>query len=837
MEFLKKFRIMEKPDPELILMKPISLTALFFYLCFMGKAQPVHPKIVVRGIAVDSISNKPLAFVTVALQDKKTGLAIKSVLSKEDGSFEISASGDKTYQLVLAYTGYGNKIISVARDEPVVETGRIFLSRTGNQLKEVTVTAVRPVMKREIDGITYDVAADPESTALNALDMMRKVPLLSVDASDNIKLKGSGDYKILINGKESAIVAKNPSDVLRAMPATNIEKIEVITTPPAKYDAEGLAGIINIITKKNADQGYNVGINGRYNSVWGPGFNVNGTLKQGRFGLSAFAGIGERRQQTTAFGNTQLFFYDQTVLSQNGTNSFKGNNKYAESELSYEIDSLDLITGSLEIFKGENSQNSNQFEATLDSNNSIQQNYRLLGAGKSSYEGLDAAINYQLGFKKDKNRLLTFSYKYSYSPNTQNTNNILTDTFNYEQPNYQQYNIAGNKEHTLQLDYVHPLNKLTLEAGGKAILRNNFSDFLTSNYNDTTSEYVLNPAQSNDFNYHQDIFSLYNSYQYKLDKWSAKAGLRLERTTIHADFTSVGSTIDPDYNNLIPSISIQRSFKSSSISFGYTDRISRPGIYQLNPFVDKSNPQFISTGNPNLKPELNHNIEINYSNFAKSNINIGISYNFSRNSIQNVTSLLIDSTISNTADTVTLTTYQNLGSNSRLALNFNLNLTIIKNFSLSLNGQGGIVWLRGSYNGQLYNNSGYTGNAFLNIGYKFGSGFRFGIDAGVFSGDVNLQGKSSGFIYSSYVLSKTFLHNKKATISLVSNNPYSTFFTSRTHITTPDFYQSSFNQYPYRTFAIRFNFKFGKLNSEIKKNQRGINNDDTKSGGKSNNSQ
>ncbi len=291
-------------------------------------------------------------------------------------------------------------------------------------------------------------------------------------------------------------------------------------------------------------------------------------------------------------------------------------------------------------------------------------------------------------------------------------------------------------------------------------------------------------------------------------------------------------SVNQNYNNLIPSVSIQRNFKSSSINFGYTDRISRPGIYQLNPFVDQSNPKFINTGNPNLKPELNHSLELNYSNFQKNSVNIGLSYSFSKNAIQNVTSLEVNTT----GDTVTLTTYENLGSNRRLGLNFNTNFTIIKDLTVSLNGDAAHVWLAGTYGGQLYHNSGYTGNAFFNAGYKFGAGYRFGIDAGVFSGDVNLQGTSSGYIFSSYVISKTFMH-KKATISLISNNPYSKFFTSRSHTSTPDFSQASFNQYPYRTFAIRFNFKFGKLNSDIKKNQRGINNDDTKSGKSSNTSQ
>ncbi len=812
-------------------MKPLLLTAIFCLTLYFVWGQNAKSNITVKGIIVDSLTNSPLAYVTVALQDAKTKLPVKNTLSKDNGSFEISSSDDKTYEIALAFTGYINKIILIKNADAIVDLGKITLSPSGRQLKEVTVTALKPVIKRQIDGISYDVTADPESPALTALDMMRKVPLLTVDASDNIKLKGNSNYKILINGKESALVAKNPSDVLRAMPATNIERIEVITTPPAKYDAEGLAGIINIITKKNIDEGYNIGINGRYNSVWGPGMNLNATLKQGKFGLSGYAGGNVRGNHTGNFGNTQTFFADNSTLSQTGVNTFSGNNRYGDIELSYEIDSLNLLTGSLEFYHGKRNQSSNQLSNMFDSNGVTNQKYNLLNSGYNIFEGMDAAVNYQLGFKKDKNRLLTLSYKYSYSPNKQYNNNIFSDTINYDLANYRQYNSAGNKEHTLQLDYAQPFKKLTLEAGGKAIFRNNFSDFQTNNYNDTTQKYELNPVQSNDFNYRQNIYSLYNSYQYKWEKWTVKGGLRIERTTVDADFISVGSSVKQDYNNFIPSISVQTNLKTSSITFGYTDRISRPGIYQLNPFIDKSNPQFINTGNPNLKPELNHTFELDYSNFSKGSINIGLSYAFSSNSIQNVTSLEI-----NPNDTVTLTTYQNLGSNSRLGLNINTNFPITKNITISLNGEGSRVWLKGAYNGQFYRNQGYTGNAFFNGGYKFGKDFRFGIDAGIFSGDVNLQGKTGSFIFTSYVLSKSF-HNKKITISLVANNPYSRDFSFKSYTSTPDFYQSSYNKDPYRTFAIRLNFRFGKLNSEIKKNQHGINNDDTKAGKSGNSNQ
>ncbi|MDB4920149.1 outer membrane beta-barrel protein [Mucilaginibacter sp.] len=818
-------------------MKKLLLLAFCWYLSATVMAQSAPQTLTVKGITIDSVSNKPLGYVTVVLLDAKTQQAVKSGLTKNDGTFEFKNLALKEYQITFASVGYKSKTIKITGTGTEVNAGNVLLSAASNQLKEVSITAVRPIMKQEVDRISYDVQADPESKAITALDMMRKVPLLSVDADDNIKLKGSGNYKILINGKESALMAKNPSDVLRAMPATNIEKIEVITTPPAKYDAEGLSGIINIITKKNADKGYNANINGRYNSIWGPGINISANAKQGKLGVTLFFGVNKRNTNESSSGNSQLFTNGGSI-TQSGANTRKGNNRYGNFELSYEIDSLNLLTGSIEFFKGNNQQNSSQFTNNLNANGSVVQQYSQLSNGYNNWQGLDAAINYQLGFKQKKERLLTISYKYSYSPNSQYNNEAFADLVNIyhsQQPDFNQYNNAGGKEHTVQVDYAEPFKVVTLEIGGKAILRNNFSNFNRSDRDSATNQYIQNSVYTDNFNYHQDVYSFYNSYQVKLDKYTAKAGLRIEHTSIDADFSSVNAKVNQNYNNLIPSISIQRSFKTSSINFGFTQRIQRPGIYQLNPFVDNSNPQFISTGNPNLQPELNNTFEFTYSNFSKNSFNAGLSYAFSNNSIQNISNLRIDKNPDNTVDTITTTTYQNLGNNRSLGLNLNTNLSITKRITLNLNSEISYIWLKGSYAGQYYTNSGFRGEAFGSLGYKFDGGYRFGFNAGFFSGDVNLQGKSSNFIFNSYVLTKEFL-NKKATISLVTNNPYSKYrkFTSTT--TTPQFTQSSFFENPYRNYAIRFSYRFGKLNSEIKKNQRGIKNDDTKGGGGNNTS-
>jgi len=813
-------------------MKKLLLLAFCCYLSASVMAQSGLQMLTVKGVAIDSLTKQPVSYVTVALEDAGTKTPVKSNLTKDDGSFELKATGGKAYTLALVFVGYTTKQIIIPATGTDVNLGKILLRPSTKQLNDVAIVAAKPLMKQEVDRISYDVAADPESKSLTALDMMRKVPLLTVDANDNIQLKGSGNYKILVSGKESALFAKNPSDVLRSMPATNIVKIEVITTPPAKYDAEGLKGIINIITIKNADQGYNVNLNTRYNNVWGPGLNINPTFKEGKFGFSGYMGFGKQNKATNPFDNTQTFIADQSVLTQNGVNSFTGNYKYFEGEFSYEIDTLNLLTASIDYNDGVNNQETDGLTKNV-LNNVIRQQYYSMSPNNSDYQGIDAAFNYQLGFKRNKDQLLTISYQYNNSPNTVNSANYFSQLISYPFPDYRQYNNAGNRTNTVQVDYAEPFKSVTLEAGVKGIFRNNFSAFNEDTLDTKTNQYLLNGAQTDDFNYHQDVYSVYNSYQIKLDKWTVKAGLRFEETTVNGDFTTINTPISTSYSNLIPSAYLQRQFKTSSISFGFTQRIQRPTIYQLNPFVDASNPLFVSTGNPNLKPELNNVFELNYSHFSTGSINAGLSYSFSNNSIQNVTNLKTG-VVDSKPDTVTYTTYQNLGSNRTLGLNLNINYPITKKLQFVINGQISKVWLQGEFDGSMYRNSGYFSDLFSNLGYKFDSGYRIGVNVGYFSGQVNLQGKSSYFIFNQYVFSKDLL-KKKASISLVANNPWSKYWNGNSTTSTNQFYQVNNFDNTYRTFAVRLSYKFGKLNSDIKKNQHGINNDDTKGGGKSNN--
>lgn len=806
-------------------MKKLILTAICGCMAFFALSQPITGPATVKGLVVDSATNKPLSYITLSLKDSVTQQVIKSSLTKTDGSFELSQLPVKSYQLMLIAVGYQSKTIIVpafsTSARPVIDLGTLTLATSSSQLKEVAISASRPLIKQEIDRLSYDVQADPDSKALTAMDMMRRVPLLSVDGDDNIQLQGSSSYRIFINGKPSALLANSPKDVLRSMPANTIQKIEVITTPPSKYDSEGLAGIINIITFKKTADGYNGTLSTRYSYPYGPSISGTGTIKSNKFGASAFFGTGRQTTTRVTADNFRQTFnaqqpdvptslFKQQVAMGNG-----GNYLYGGGEMSYELDTLNLITANINYsvgkFKQEFSRNT-QFYTTT------QQSYLLLSNGGMNWQGIDAGLNYQLGFKHKKDQLLTASYRYSYYLNGQNSNVNAVNRVNFSNPDYNQKNDAGAREHTFQLDYVHPVKQLTIEGGAKAILRSNFSE--ASGQQLLANGYTDDPTRRNDFKYHQDVYSLYNSYQLKLSKYTFKAGARLEHTRIDANFITNNTPLMMNYTNLVPSVSAMRSLPNNqSLTFGYTSRLERPYIQQLNPFVDRANVQYISTGNPNLRPVTSQLFELTHTKTGKGTLSNKISYMYTGNSIVQVLSV---------ANGVSTNTYDNVGTVKILRWNVSGNYALNNKLNLNFNSGLFYVWVTGPYNGRFYSNRGIRTNTFANITYKPADTWSFGASGGYNRRYILLQGSSNDYVYSSLSGSKSFLH-KNATITLVVNNPYQKTFAFTQYSDTPDFYQSNTSYQIYRTFNISFSYKFGGLSSDIKKNKRNINNDDKSS--------
>ena len=427
----------------------------------------------VQGSLRDSTSGKSLEFVTLTLlQDQK---AIKGAYTQADGTFKISGLSSGRYELRFSAVGYAELHLSLEIQKESKDLGEVLLFENRADLKEVKVRATRPIVQQEADRLVYDTQADPESKVFSVLDMMRKVPFLSLDGDDNILLKGNAGFRIFINGKPSSMLERNYKDVLRSMPAASIQKIEVITTPPAKYDAEGLSGIINIITNKRIDNGYTGNLNGNWRGpVGGPGIGGTFSARLGKWGLSIFGGGSTYEVPFVDFATTRTSSVSST--EQQGTHRSESKNAYVGTELSYELDSLNLFSVQFNL-NGNRSNSLGKQSSQIWAGSELREQYGLENRGKGEGSGNDMAVNYQRGFKADKNRILTFSYRYFGFDNRQTNSVDISDRVLYTLPDYRQDNNQHSSEQTVQTDFVYPAKKLNVEAGLKAIFRKNESDF------------------------------------------------------------------------------------------------------------------------------------------------------------------------------------------------------------------------------------------------------------------------------------------------------------------------------------------------------------------------
>lgn len=772
------------------------------------------------GKIVDSISRQPLSLITIRLKNDKNE-QLKALVTKDSGTFTFPALQEKSYWISITAIGYQQKLLHIAVLNKGSQLGTILLQPQVNSLKDVAIIAERPIIQHQPDRIIYDLQADPESKGSSVLGMIHKIPFLSLDGSDRVLLKGNSSYQVLINGKPSSIVNGNLSAILSSMPAATIQKIEVITTPPSKYDAEGLAGIINIITNKKLSDGYkgSLNLNGS-GPVGGPGAGGSFTAKLGRFGISAFAGAGISHSPATSFQNNRTSS-DQSLssLQQHGFSTSDQRNGYFGTELSYEIDSLQLISGQFNS-NGNRTKGNQYTTALLARENMAVQRYDFANQHIDHSYGTDAAINYQLGFKSTKNQFLTFSYRYSDNPGDQYTKVDFSNQLNHNTADYQQNGQQQFKEQTAQLDFTSRVKRINIETGLKAIFRKSGSDFEYDSLAERSGQFEPVPSLSDQYQHTQNVFSVYNAYQLALDQWNFSLGLRLEHTIMRASFLSSGAIANQSYNQLLPAIAIGKNFKNgSSLNFGWSQRIRRPGINRLNPYTDRSNPNIESTGNPNLRPVLMNSLQTGFSSNKKLSVNLALDYSFMNNLDLKISSYDPESQ-------VTSTTFANVGKAKSLGMNFNFAYPITKWYHLGINGQVMYLWLSGPSDGIIVNNDRYTYFLSLSNALNVISGWRVNANLNIISRNPNgLQGSSNGLISTEIGLNKEILKDKLG-FAIGLKNPFTKYRNSSNEWFGHNFQQFSSSQEYFRSFRISLNYNFGGLKNGLKKSKNEIRNDD-----------
>ena len=787
----------------------------------------------VSGVVLDSANSQPVEFATVAILDPATGKPFDGAVCDEKGKFTISRVPNGYFKLSISFIGYSTKTVAIRITDKLTEVnvGQVKLASSAEVLKEVVVSGQKSLIEEKVDRTVYNAENDNTTKGGDASDVMRRVPLLSVDMDGNVSLRGNSNVLVLINNKPSTIMANSVADALKQIPADQIKSVEVITSPSAKYDAEGSAGIINIVTKKNNLQGLTLGIDAGV-GLRGSNLGLNGNLRKGKMGFS-LGGWGR-----AGYNVTGSFENDQQIGSISNLQSAatRRNDIFGQYRLGwdYDINKNNSITTSVR-YGLRNARNfqDDLLTRTFGANDLLLSNSLRQVNVRDNSGTVDLNVDYTHTFSKPQQELSVLTL-FSRNNRVNDFENVIQDT---EDPatvlsRRKNDNLSFNQEVTVQVDYQTPVGTTQMvEMGAKRIIRNVSSDyesFSSIGLNPYVQE--INSNLSNVFNYDQQVSAAYTSYTLNSgSKYSFKAGGRYEYTTIDARFANA-SEIDtdiPSYGVFVPSLNVSRKLKGGkTLKVAYNKRIQRPSIQFLNPNIQASNPLNVVVGNPNLDPEFTDNYELTYSTFSNgTSLNMSGFFRNTTGAIQSIREAVP------TGDTLK-TRFANIGVERAYGANFFGTLRITQNFSLNGGTDVYYAMLNNNLDGPAnLQNSGWviSGRIFGNYNLKNGWGLQF---FSHYRGrQVLLQGKQAGFGMYSLNVRKEF-NDKKGSFGIGAENFLARSMTFRNEITSGAIVQKSVNVMNNINFRVNFSYRIGKMGfDQPTRRRKSINNDDLKDGG------
>ena len=818
----------------------LLLTAFFFSMNWAFSQETLEMKAPARilGIAKDLKTGIPIGYATAALYKSGTTLSVAGAVADGEGVFYITGFSVGTYELQVSFLGYETikRSVTVNSLESDLDLGEIALSDEGVALQEITVQGQRELIEERVDRTIYKAENDRTTAGGDATDVLRRVPMLSVDLDGNVSMRGSSNILVLIDNRPSAIAASSIADALRQIPADEIKAVEVITSPSARFDAEGTSGVINIVTKKNNLQGMTMNLNSGA-GLRGSNLGLQGSARKGKMGFS-LGGFGRSGYNILgSFENQQL-----TNLANGSVSTSRQSADTERSELfgrynfgvDYEVDAYNFITGAVNfgIRNSENWQQNFLTQNSVDGQLRAQQNRATTTLDNSN--SVDISLNYTKTFEK-KGKELSFLTLYSKNNRENSFTNTLFEENNLESifSRLKNLNPSKNEEFTIQVDYVTPITEKgtqIIEYGAKNILRRAYSDFSYFLSQGPSGEFVAlpDPTLSNEFSYDQNVTAAYLSYTFQLLKnYTLKPGLRYEYTTINADFKTDFKAEIPSYGTLVPSINASRKLKNGNlIKLAYNRRIQRPSLRFLNPNIEASNPQQQSQGNPELDPELTDNYELGYSTFIKgTTLNFTGFYRNTTGSIQSIRNVREDGII--------FTTFENIGREQALGTNLFFNVNLNNKFSLN----GGTDLYYSMLDNGLEDpkfaakNQGLVVSGRMFGNYSLPKDWQIQLFTFARGRRVQLQGNSGGFAAYGLNLNKQF-KEKRGSFGIGAENFLKKEFVIRNEIITPSIVQNSTSRIQNLNFKLNFNYRIGKMSLDQRpRRRRSISNDDLKDGG------
>lgn len=759
-----------------------------------------------------SSSKQPIQDAAIALFNDGDNKIIAGNTSNEDGSFIIDKLNAGHYHLRISIIGYREKAIpSIVLDAQKgnVNLGNIFLETSDVAFKGVDIVKEKEMFQMGIDKKTFNVDKNITATGGTAADVLQNIPSVTVDATGNVSLRGKSSVNILIDGRPATLLAGDVASALQSMPAASIESVEIITNPSSKYDAQGNAGIINIITKSNKNQGLNgsatlgIGERGKYNG----GLNIN--LKKGKwnYAINSNFRISDNFQRTTTDRHN--------IVNDSGSHTYGDYQRQFDGwfnsfTIGYSLDSQNTIS----ITQNLNKMRFGTFGGQeFDLYAKAGSNYAITERGESFKGGPNSSssnMNWKHKFKKPKQELTTdVSFSISKSNNKQvlTTNsldgnrNMLYGTILQEIPSENQ-----NKNLNAQTDFTTPLwgKDGKFEAGLKT---QNF--WFNTDNNPTKTLPGGSPNTDallkNTYEYAQHNFAAYSSYGNKYKKWSYQGGVRIEYSGYEGSVGKINPTpYSNSFLNLFPTAYLAYQYKENQQFYlNYSKRIDRPYFLKMMPYLNIANALDTSSGNPNLKPEFINNLEFAYNiQLPKgNNVMASIYYQQTSNLTQNFTKIYAEGT--------SFSQPVNLSSGSTYGFELICKTQITKAWDATISGNFFQNNINGANIDPSISNQGFSWFSKLNSNYKFNKQISFQLMGNYESAKPAAQGNLQQVYWFDAALKANFLKNNKASIVLNVTDIFNTRKYT-TNYNLPLYYQTIYRDKETQIATITFTYKFGK---------------------------
>ena len=724
-----------------------------FVAALMSISSVTMAQTTVKGLLMDETLGESEPFATIRVfKAGKTEKPVAMFLTDENGQFSQEVKGKGRFDIVFSSVGKEDLKKTIELEgKGVLNLDTLYIKESATMLKGVEIVAQKPLVKMDVDKMSYNVAEDEDAKAYTVLDMLRKVPMVTVDGQDNITVNGSSSFKVYVDGLPNVMFSSNPSMVFKSMPATAVKSIEVVTNPGAKYDAEGAAGILNIVMNKQNPQaaqsmnGYNGTVRASVgNKQLGGSVFING--QQGKFSYSANVMTSYNKPGNTTTETEQVQENGATQLL-TSENDLKTPFTMGNLTLGYQIDSMSVLNLTAQV----NSMNIKTTGTSLTTLSGYGNDfsYGSTTEMKNKRTSFSGSLDYQRFFNQDHTKSLALTYQLNYSPaKTEMTNNFNVVSDYIDLTDRYSDNKNNTTSHTFQVDYTTPIGKgQTLSLGGKLQLHDATAD----------SKYYLkgiyDPTSSSDYEYKNSILAGYGEYAGNFNKLGVKAGLRYEYTWQDVEYhLGNGEDFKKAYGTLVPTASLQYTLsQGSNLGLTYNMRISRPGITYLNPYVDKTNPIALTYGNPELDVEKSHNFSLVYNLFnPKLMVNLNLHHNFMDNAIAQYS--FYDS------NNLLNTTYGNVVKSHQTGLSGYVNYLATKNTRLFFNGGLNYTDMRSDVLAQ--SNSGWTANAMIGLQQTLPWDLKLSAFAITSTKSYSLQGWNGGFNLLTGSLSKSLLKDK-----------------------------------------------------------------------------